>query len=396
VYQVSNSTALLRAHRRLLARDRFSPRVARTVVLLGLTSLITDISSEMVVTVLPLYLIYVGGFSPLAFGVVDGVYNGATALVGLASGFIGDRWGRHKEVAATGYGLSAVCKLLLATAGTALSTIGAVVLFDRVGKGIRTAPRDTMISLSTPKRQLGTAFGVHRALDTTGALLGPLLAFGLLAMAPLAFNSVFLVSFCLAIVGVGIIVLFVDPKDRAADAAPPTRPPSLRGALALLHIRRYRGLLFVGGALSLATASDAFIFLAVQDKLDFRTSLFPRLRRPRARAARWLHPAAWRLRRAAASARRFAAAGRRARDARHLLRRHRRRPDGAQQHRRARGGPRQRPRPGRYGYERRPLDRLRRLRLALGAVGHPCRDRVLRRGAAGRGRARRARPRPYP
>src|SRR3954469_1775921 len=139
MYQVSDSSALLRGHRRLLSRAPSAPRVTRTVVLLGLTSLVTDISSEMVVTVLPLYLVYVGGFTPLAFGLIDGLYQGATALVGLASGFIGDRFRRHKDVAATGYGLSAVCKLGLAAAGTALSAIGAIVLIDRAGKGIRTA-----------------------------------------------------------------------------------------------------------------------------------------------------------------------------------------------------------------------------------------------------------------
>jgi hypothetical protein len=106
VYQVSDSTALLRAHRRLLARAPASPRVARAVVLLGLTSLITDVSAEMVASVLPLYLIAIGGFSPLAFGLIDGIYQGATSRVGLASGFVGDRFRRH--VAASGYGLSAV------------------------------------------------------------------------------------------------------------------------------------------------------------------------------------------------------------------------------------------------------------------------------------------------
>jgi MFS family permease len=277
VYQVSNSASLLRAHRRLLVRERSSPVVPRTVVLLGLTSLFTDISSEMVVTVLPLYLVFVGGFTPLAFGVIDGLYNGAAALAGLASGFVGDRWRRHKEVATIGYGLSAVCKLLLATVGTALSAIGATVLIDRVGKGIRTAPRDAMISLSTPERQLGAAFGVHRALDTTGAMIGPLLAFGLLALAPLAFDSIFLVSFCIALVGLGILVLFVKPGAAARDAAPAPRAASLGGALALLAIPRYRALLIAGGALSLATASDAFVFLALQRKLDLGTSLFPLL-----------------------------------------------------------------------------------------------------------------------
>jgi MFS family permease len=277
MYQVSNPTVLLRGHRRLLGRTGSHTRVRRTVVLLGLTSLFTDISSEMVVTVLPLYLVFVGGFTPLAFGVIDGLYNGATAIVGLASGFIGDRWGRHKEVAATGYGLSALCKLLLVAVGTAVSAIGAVVLLDRAGKGIRTAPRDAMISLSTPKDQLGAAFGVHRAMDTVGAMIGPLVAFAILAMAPLAFNSIFLVSFFVALIGFGILVLLVDPRRTAEDAAQPKAPASLHGAMALLKIPRYRAVLLAGGALSLATASDAFVFLALQKKLDLGTSLFPLL-----------------------------------------------------------------------------------------------------------------------
>ncbi len=277
MYQVSDSTAVLRAHRRLLSRGRSEPKVSRTVVLLGLTSLLTDISSEMVVTVLPLYLVYVGGFSPLAFGLIDGLYNGATAIVRLASGFIGDRWRRHKEVAVTGYGISAVCKLLLLGVGTAVSAIGAVVLLDRAGKGIRTAPRDAMISLSTPKEQLGTAFGVHRAMDTTGAMLGPLLAFGLLALAPLAFHSIFLVSFCLAVLGVAVLVLFVQPRPPQTEAGVPAAAPSLRRALGLLADARYRRLVLAAGALSLATASDAFIFLVLQDQLDLGASLFPLL-----------------------------------------------------------------------------------------------------------------------
>ena len=277
MYQVSDSTAIVRGHRRLLSRDRAQPAVSRTVVLLGLTSLLTDISSEMVLTVLPLYLVAVGGFSPLAFGVVDGIYNGATAIVRLASGFVGDRWRRHKEVASIGYGISAVCKLLLLTVGTAVSAIGAVVLLDRVGKGIRTAPRDAMISLSTPKRELGTAFGVHRAMDTTGAMIGPLLAFALLAIAPLAFDSIFLVSFCIAVVGFAILVLFVNGRERVPGAAAPDTAPSLRRAASLLQVPSYRALLVAGAMLSCATASDAFIFLALQEQLDLGNSLFPLL-----------------------------------------------------------------------------------------------------------------------
>jgi MFS family permease len=276
VYQVSNSSALLRGHRRLLVRDRSGARVSRTVVLLGLTSLFTDISSEMVVAVLPLYLVFVGGFSPLAFGLIDGLYQGATAIMSLASGYIGDRWHRHKDVAVAGYGISALAKLLLAMVGAAVSAIGAIILLDRAGKGIRTAPRDAMISLSTPREELGTAFGVHRALDTTGAMLGPLVAFALLALAPLAFGSVFVVSFCIALIGLGILVLLVHPRAGNGETAAPPRP-SLRQALGLVAIPRYRALLTGGAALSLATASDAFIFLVLQDRVDLGTSLFPLL-----------------------------------------------------------------------------------------------------------------------
>jgi MFS family permease len=281
VYQVSSSKALVAGHRRLFTRRRGagadSIGVSRTVVLLGLTSLLTDISSEMVVTVLPLYLVAVGGFSPLAFGFIDGIYNGATALMGLVSGYIGDRFGRHKETAATGYGLSAFCKLALATIGTGVSAIGAVVLLDRAGKGIRTAPRDAMISLSTPRDQLGTAFGVHRAMDTTGAVLGPLVAFALLAASPLAFHSVFLVSFFIALLGLGVLVLFVDQRGPVADAAAPKEAPRINQAFGLLRVPRYRALVIAGGLLSLVTASDAFVYLALQDTLDLGNSLFPLL-----------------------------------------------------------------------------------------------------------------------
>lgn len=277
MYSVSSSSALVRAGRRLRSKDQAGPAVSRTVLMLGLTSLFTDISAEMAVTVLPLYLVYVGGFTPLAFGFVDGIYNGATAIMGLASGWIGDRWRRHKEVAGLGYGLSAICKLLLVLIGTGVTAIMAVVLLDRAGKGMRTAPRDAMISLSTPKDELGMAFGVHRALDTTGAVLGPLIAFALLAVAPLAFNTVFLVSFCFALIGLGVIGLFVQPDVQVPEAEEPERRPALRGAFGLLRVPRYRAIVLAGCALSLATASDAFIFLALEEKLDLGTSLFPLL-----------------------------------------------------------------------------------------------------------------------
>ena len=127
------------------ARTTSFPALNRTVWALGLTSLFTDISSEMVACILPVYLVLHLGLSPLAFGVIDGLYQGAAALVRIAAGVLADRWRRHKEIAAAGYGLSAACRLLILAAGSTWSTIAGVVAVDRLGKGIRTAPRDALI-----------------------------------------------------------------------------------------------------------------------------------------------------------------------------------------------------------------------------------------------------------
>jgi MFS family permease len=274
MYRVQDSSALV-AGSRTLFRSRAHANVSRTVVLLGITSLLTDISSEMVATVLPLYLVYVAGFSPLQFGIVDGLYRGAAGFVGLISGLAADRRRRHKEVASVGYGLSAACKLALVMAGGAVSAIGAIVMLDRIGKGIRTAPRDAMISLSSSRERLGAAFGVHRAMDTTGAMIGPLLAFGLLALAPLAFDSVFLVSFCFALAGLGVILLLVPSRPaRVVEDAPPV---GLREMGPLLAQPRFRGVVVAAVALGLTTISDAFLYLALQRHLDLPATTFPLL-----------------------------------------------------------------------------------------------------------------------
>jgi MFS family permease len=274
MYNVQDSNALVAGHRALLRPRAAGLRVPRTVVLLGLTSLLTDISSEAVAAVLPLYLVYAAGFSPLALGLIDGLYRGAAAITALASGFWADRRKRHKEVATLGYGLSAITKLGLVAAGGAVGPIAAFVMLDRIGKGIRTAPRDALISLSASPKTLGTAFGVHRAMDTTGAMIGPLMAFGILALAPLAFTSVFLVSFCVAIAGLGVIALLVPSRVERTESKPPL---SLRQLSPLLLERRFRALVLVASLLGLATISDAFLYLALQRKLDLAPAIFPLL-----------------------------------------------------------------------------------------------------------------------
>ena len=250
-------------------------RVPRVVLLLGTVSLFTDLSSEMVVSVLPVYLTLVLGLTPLQYGIIDGIYQGASALVRLAAGFLGDRWQRHKVLAAVGYGVSAVCKLGLAVIGGAWAGLSALILLDRTGKGMRTAPRDAMISLTAPKADLGLAFGVHRAMDTAGAMLGPVVAFALLAAAPNAYQSLFLISFFVAILGLGVITLLVrEPRRRTVE---PAEKPDLKAAFKLLEGREFRALMIAGTALGLATASDGFIYLLLRDQVEFSNALFPLL-----------------------------------------------------------------------------------------------------------------------
>ncbi|HET6692199.1 MAG TPA: MFS transporter [Miltoncostaeaceae bacterium] len=247
--------------------------VSRTVIMLGLTSMLTDVSSEMVATVLPLYLVFTLGFTPLQFGVVDGYQRGAAALVSLGGGLVADRRRRHKEVATAGYGLSAICKLGYVAAGTSFAGLGAVVFADRIGKGIRTAPRDALISLSSRREGLGLAFGVHRALDTTGAMLGPLLAFALLALSPEGYDAIFVVSFLIAAVGVGVLVLMVDRRDERVTSGEAS--VSWRDAVRLLGPGRFRGILVAAGILGLVTISDAFLYLGLQRQADLDPTLFP-------------------------------------------------------------------------------------------------------------------------
>lgn len=253
----------------VVRRGRIGQVVSGNVFALGVVSMLTDVSAEMVTAVLPLYVVVGLGLSPLAFGVLDGIYGGISALVRLAGGHVADRTRRHKVVAGVGYGLSAVAKpaLLLATT---VPAIAAVLALDRTGKGLRTAPRDALISLSSPPDGQGRAFGVHRALDTAGALMGPLLAFGVLWVAADAYDAVFVVSSCVAALGVLVLVLFVSQP----AGKPATRKVSFQG---LLRIGALRRIGVCASLLGLVTISDAFVYLLIQKRLDLAPQWFPLL-----------------------------------------------------------------------------------------------------------------------
>lgn len=252
------------------------PAVPPTVWYLGWTSLLTDVSSEMVNGILPLYLVGYLRLSPLQFGIIDGLYQGVSAVLRLAGGYVADRWHRYKETAVAGYAISAVCRLGLLVPGASWTFLASVIALDRTGKGLRTAPRDAMITLTSTKANLATSFGVHRSMDAVGALAGPLVAFLILAVAPERFDIVFVVSFCVALVGLGVLVAFVDGSAIGTLEVP--KRPSLPGMLRSLFTQSAFVLLSIGAVLlSLATMSDAFIYLTLQQRLQFAPSVFPLL-----------------------------------------------------------------------------------------------------------------------
>ncbi|GAA2239187.1 MFS transporter [Promicromonospora sukumoe] len=266
---------------------------------LGVVSFLTDVSSEAVTAILPLYVTAALGLSVVAYGVVDGLVQGAGALVRVAGGWAADRTDRPKWVAAVGYGLSALTRVgLLFAAG--LPAIASLVVTDRVGKGIRTAPRDALIAASANPRNLGRSFGVHRALDTAGAALGPLLAFIVLWAIPDGYTTVFVISLGAAVLGVGALVLLVpDLRPRQAAWLKTHRTRETRGlpkckgctcdapgglelagrpfSWSFLRGGATVRLLVVAGLLGLLTVGDGFVYLALQDRDGFATQWFPLL-----------------------------------------------------------------------------------------------------------------------
>jgi MFS family permease len=256
-------------------RPRSFLGIGRNVLAIGMTSLVTDVSSEMVNAVIPLYLVFQLHMSPLAFGVFNGAFLGIAGVVRITSGVVSDRRRDYKVVAGAGYAVSAAAKVGLLAAGTAAVPASAAVFADRAGKGLRTSPRDALISLSAPAHRLAEAFGVHRALDTTGALLGPLVAYLILDRRPRDYEAVFVISLLVAIVGLGVWVCFVQNRAPAADddGARLTRARAMR----LLRDPGFRRLVIVGGLLGVATIGDAFVYLVLQRRSDFSTAYFPLL-----------------------------------------------------------------------------------------------------------------------
>lgn len=250
---------------------QFLGGVTRNVWLLGVTSLLTDVSSEMVVAVLPVYAIYFLKLSPAAFGIVDAVQQGGASLIKLASGWFTDRSQQHKSVAAAGYSASTLSRLGLVLAGPSALWLTPLIALDRIGKGIRTAPRDALISLSVQRPILATAFGVHRALDTVGAMVGPLLGFALLQWIHDGYDVVFVISAALGAIAVAVLIAFVTPPVAAANVPVAAAETPVRWSPSSLRIT------LSAGVLGVASISDSFIYLSLQRTLGFSAGYLPLL-----------------------------------------------------------------------------------------------------------------------
>ena len=230
------------------------------VWVLGFVSLLMDISSEMVHALLPMYLVGSLGVSVLVVGLIEGIAESTALITKVFSGTLSDYLGRRKGLAVLGYAMGAFTKPVFAMA----SGVGAVVaarFIDRVGKGIRGAPRDALIADLTPPNQRGAAFGLRQSLDTVGAFLGPLLATALMLLWANDFRAVFWVAVIPGLMAVVLLVVGV----REAPRAPTARPvnPISRAALARLGPAYWR-VVVVGAVFTLARFSEAFLVLRAQ------------------------------------------------------------------------------------------------------------------------------------
>jgi MFS family permease len=234
--------------------------IPRNVWVLGFTSLLTDVSSEMIHSVLPLFMVTVLGANVMTIGLIEGIAEATASILKLFSGAISDHWQQRKALVILGYGLSALMKPLFIIANSPLGVFYGR-LGDRIGKGIRVAPRDALVADSTDPSNRGAAYGLRQSLDTIGALLGPLLAFGLLGQTH-DFQLVFKLALIPAFLGVLLLILGIrEPKVPYQSLK---RPNPLRWDVLGKLGRGYWGLAIAALLFNLGNSSEAFLLLEGQ------------------------------------------------------------------------------------------------------------------------------------
>jgi MFS family permease len=228
---------------------------------LGFVSLLMDVSSEMIHALLPLYLVTVLGTSMLTVGVVEGIAEATAAIVKVFSGALSDWLGKRKFLAALGYGLAAVTKPIFPLAPT-VSWLVAARFIDRIGKGIRGAPRDALVADIAPPHLRGASFGLRQSLDTVGAFLGPLMAIALMWLTFDSFTAVFWIAVIPAFLAFGLILFAIKEPERPAELRRVGFPLS-RTELERLGAA-YWWVAIVATVFTLARFSEAFLLLRAQ------------------------------------------------------------------------------------------------------------------------------------
>lgn len=250
-----------------MTRERKIAGVSKTVFTLGIISFLTDVSSEMLIPIVPQFLKFAIGASTPVIGLIEGIAESTASLLRVYAGYLADKFGRPKLLTVIGYGVSALSKPFFILATSWPHVLG-IRFADRFGKGIRSAPRDVLIADTTSEEERGRAFGFHRAMDTAGAMLGPLVIVLLIAMlygseflvAPgkehrSIYHTIFIAATIPALLGWLVLVFFVKEKRREEGAA---RRPEIR--LSALD-KRFRMFLAVVTLFSIGNSSDAFLVL---------------------------------------------------------------------------------------------------------------------------------------
>ena len=228
--------------------------LSRSAVIIGLVSLLSDISGEMIYPILPLFLTETLHAPATVLGLIEGVAVGASTAIGGISGWLSDRMGRRKPIAFAGYALTALTRPMIAAAQVWPVVLGARFA-ERFGKGIRNAPRDALLAESTPEEYRGRAFGFERAMDSAGAVIGPLVALALVGWASLGARSIFLISGIPAALA-ALLILTVREGRRDSVAPSSKLKFSLAGTTG-----EYKRLLFITAVFGLANSANAFLIL---------------------------------------------------------------------------------------------------------------------------------------
>jgi MFS family permease len=245
--------------------------IPRGVCVLGIVSLLMDISSEMIHALLPLYLVVGFGASGLAIGIIEGVAEATALIVKIFSGALSDRLGKRKWLAAGGYGLAAITKPIFPLAPS-VAWLFAARFIDRIGKGLRGAPRDALIADISPAELRGASYGLRQSLDTIGAFVGPVAAIGLMMLTADNFGAVFWIAVVPGFLSFAMIAFAVREPDRPAELATVSSPLS-RAQISRLS-SAFWVVTLLASAFTLARFSEAFLLLRAQS-LGLALALVP-------------------------------------------------------------------------------------------------------------------------